>query len=421
MKKPIIILLTLIMLFSFCACTSESEIQKAPDRPPALSLLQKQTTLIKQGEKGESTSFARSEFENILGETVNYITVTELPESKLGALMFNGTSVTKGQTLPANSLEYLKFVPNSDCKSAFFGFTCDSATFDGRELKCELVFKDGANSPPIASDSEINAVSGITCEGNLKISEPDGDSYTVNVVAYPTDGFIDIYDDGRIVYTPKDDFSGSDRLIYTVTDRFGAVSERATLKFSVEKNDTHLVFADMQNDMNHIYAHRMCRDDVMVYKYVDGNYIFEPEKEVSKVEFLVMLMRVAQQDTDIIAVADSVITDDNGLSSGLKGYISAAAENGMIRLNNGEFAPYDPITVSDAAYMISAALGLPKINSESASANGEGAMSALISATNAGFFANAEPSRVLTKAESAKLLCLVEDYMEENNMITTSD
>ena len=416
MKKPIIIFLTLMMLISFCACTGESELPLSPDRPPALSLLQNQSTLIKQGEKGESASFSKSEFENMLGESLNYITVTELPESKHGALMFNGISVTKGQTLPASSLEYLKFVPNTDCKTAFFGFSCDSPSFDGRELKCEIVFTEGANSPPVVTDGDLKAISGISCEGTLRINEPDGDGYVINVISYPTDGYIDVYDDGRIVYTPKEDFSGTDRLIYTVTDRFGAESDRATVKISVEKNESRLVFSDMQEDMNHIYAHRMCRDDVMVYKYENGSYIFEPEKEVSRVEFLVMLMRVAKKDTDIVAVADSVISDDNGLSSGLKGYISAAAESGLIRLDNGTFSPYDPITVSDAAYMITSALNLPKINSETASTNSDGTLSALISASNVGFFDSAEPSRVLTKSESAKLLCLVEDYMTENNM-----
>lgn len=421
MKKPFIILLALVLAFSLCACKDESDIPKEADKPPALSLLEKQTTLIKHSEKGESAAFSQAEFEKMLGESLHYITLTELPEPKLGALMFNGASVTKGQTVPASSLEFLKFVPNSDCKSAFFGFTCDSKSFDGRELKCEIVFADGANSPPVAADGKIYAVAGISCEGNLKISEPDGDSYTVNVIAYPTDGFVDIYDDGRVVYTPKEDFYGKDRLIYTVTDRYGAVSERATLQITVDKNDEQLVFSDMKEDKNHIYAHRMCRDDVMVYKFEDGQYIFEPEKEVSKVEFLVMLMRVAKKDTDIVAVADSVISDDNGLSSGLKGYISAAAESGIIRINNGEFSPYEPITVTDAAYMISSILNLPRINADNASAESEGTLSALISATNAGFFANAEPSKVITRSESAKLLCLVEDYMQENNMQSNSD
>ena len=195
------------------------------------------------------------------------------------------------------------------------------------------------------------------------------------------------------------------------------------LKFSLPKglieieNEKQLYFADMQENMLHLYAHRMCKDEVMVYRYEDGNYLFEPDKPVSKIEFLVMLMNISGEDTDIVAVADSVIADDNGLSSGIKGYLSAASEKGLIKLDNGYFSPKDTITVADAAYMITATLDLPTAkNEEIDSAANESALSAMVAAVNAGFFSKTEPSHVLTKAETAKLLCSVEDYMTENNL-----
>lgn len=422
MRKPFTLLLAILLILSLTACTGGTGEEISNDRPPAFSLLQKQTTLSKHSEKGESASFSDTDFKNLLGESVTYITVTELPDTRLGTLIFNGASVTKGQTLPAGSLNYLKFVPNADCESATFGFTCDSKSFDGRELKCEMVFTDTVNSPPVAMDSKLKTVSGISCETVLKINEPNGDDYTINVITYPTDGYIEISSDGTVIYTPKDSFSGKDSLIYTVTDRFGEVSERATLEIEVEKNENGLYFADMQEDMLHLYAHRMCRDNVMVYRYEDGKYLFDPDKPVSKIEFLVMLMNVSGEDTDIVAVADSAVTDDSGLSSGLKGYLSAAAEKGLIRLNNGKFSPADTVTVSDAAYMVASVLDLPRANSESASTEGsDSTLSAMLAASNAGFFNGQEPNQSLTKADCAKLLCLVYDYMADNNMKKATD
>ena len=422
MKKLFMLLLSLLLVFSFAACSNGTTEEISNDRPPAFSVLQKQTTLIKQSEKGTNASFTKADFQTLVGETVTYITVTELPETKLGTLIFNGAAVTKGQTIPAGSLDYLKFVPNTDSAKAVFGFTCDSKNFDGRELKCEIVFTDGANSPPIAVDSNVKTVSGISCESVLKINEPNGDDFTINVITYPTDGYIDVSADGKVIYTSKDGFSGNDRMIYTVTDRFGAVSEKATLEINVEKNENKLYFADMEENMLHLYAHRMCRDDVMVYRYEDGKYLFDPDKPVSKIEFLVMLMNVTGEDTDIVAVADSAIADDNGLSSGLKGYLSAASEKGLIKLQNGYFSPKETITVADAAYMITASLDLPMIRSEDAIAeNSNNALSSILAASNAGFFDKVEPSHTLTKAETAKLLCNVEDYMSENNMKTLGD
>ncbi len=417
MKKPLMLLLSLLLIFSLVACSNGTTEEIGNDRPPAFSVLQKQTTLVKHSEKGVSTSFSKEDFQNLLGETVTYITVTELPDSKLGTLIFNGASVTKGQTLPTGSLNYLKFVPNSESSSAVFGFTCDSKSFDGRELKCEIVFADGANSPPVALDSQMKTVSGISCESVLKINEPNGDEFTINVITYPTDGSIKINNDGTVIYTPESGFSGSDSMVFTVTDRFGAVSDRATLEIDVEKNENGLYFADMEENLLHLYAHRVCRDDVMVYRYEDGQYLFDPDKPVSKIEFLVMLMNVSGHDTDIVAVADSAIADDSGLSSGLKGYLSVASEKGLIKLENGYFSPKETITVADAAYMITAALDLPTAKNENAgSENSESALSSMVAASNAGFFNKTEPSHVLTKAETAKLLCSIEDYMTENNL-----
>lgn len=416
MKKLLMLLFSLLLVFSLVACSDTDTEEISNDRPPAFSLLQRQTTLVKHSAKGTNTSFTKDDFQNLVGETVTYITVTELPESNLGTLIFNGAAVNKDQTLPANSLKYLKFVPNIESETVSFGFICDGKSFDGRELKCEIVFTDGENLTPTALDSEIKTVSGISCEGVLKINEPDGDDFTINVITYPTDGYIDISANGTVIYTSIDGFSGNDRMIYTVTDRFGATSQKATLEINVEKNEKGLYFADMEENMLHLYAHRMCRDDVMVYKYEDGKYCFSPNQPVSKIEFLVMLMNVTEQDADIVAVADSAIADDKGLSSGLKGYLSAASEKGLIKLDNGYFSPNETITVADAAYMITAVLNLPIAKSEDAVAENSSSVASIIAASNAGFFDKAEPSHTLTKAETAKILCDVQDYMEENNM-----
>lgn len=418
MKKPILLIVILMLSLLLGACSGGSTPEDgANDRPPAFTVLQKQQKLTKQTEKGESTAFSKDDFETALGEKLTYITVTGLPEAELGTLIFNGAAVTKGQTLPAGSLEYLRFVPAAEIDAASFVFTCDSAGYNGRELVCDIIFTESVNSPPVAADSSVRTVSGITCETVLAVNEPDGDAFTVNVITYPRDGFVTLDESGRVIYTPEDGFSGSDTLVYTVTDRFGAVSERATLLIEVDENESGIYFADMQDNMRHLYAHRMCESDIMVYRIENGSYYFDPDTPVSKIEFLVMMMNASGLDADIVAVADSAVSDDAGLSSGLKGYLSAAAEKGLIKLENGAFSPKGQITVADAAYMVAAALRLPGLDSESVAAGTtDRTFASIMAASNAGFFKSMEPSHTLTKQETAEILCLIRDYMEENNM-----
>lgn len=418
MKKPFVFILSILLAFSLVACADTQQSEVSDGLPPAFSILQKQTSITKQSEKGDFATFSKNDFDKVLGNRFSQITLKTLPDSQSGTLIFSGKTVYEGQTLAANALEYLKFIPNAGTELASFCFTCDGEGFENTEIKCDIVFTDSLNSPPIALDSKLVTVEGIACKGELCINEPNGDSYTVNVISYPREGFVSVNENGSIVYYPEEGFSGNDSMIYTVTDRFGAISEKATVNIEVTKNESGIKFADMQEDMLHLYAHRMCSNNVMVYRCENGQYYFDPEATVSRVDFLVMLMNVSGQDADIVAVADSVISDDTGLSSGLMGYISAAAEKGIIRLENGSFSPREAITIEDAAYMLASALELPNSRKESESAGAtEENFSAMLAASDAGFFDSIEPQKTLNKAETAELLCRIEDYMKANNMV----
>ncbi|MBQ3229710.1 MAG: cadherin-like domain-containing protein [Clostridia bacterium] len=414
MKRLTVLAVLTALLFTLTACSGNGTEQTESGLPPAFSVIQKQLKLNKHCERGESAAFSKEEFESLLGEKLTYITVTSIPEGA-GTLVYNGKAVIKDQSIPAAMLGYLKFVPAAGCTGASFGFTCDSASFKEKEIECDIVFAESVNSPPVAKNSGISTVEGISCNASLAITEPNGDDFTVNVITYPADGFISVNADGSIVYSPNEGFFGTDKMVYTVTDRFGAVSERATLSIEVKENESGIYFADMQEDLNHIHAHRMCENNTMIYRKENGSYYFEPQKKVSRMEFLVMLMSVSGHDNGITAVADSVASDDGGLSSGLKGYIAAAADKGLIALDNGKFLPEAEITLGEAVLMASNALSLPVAENSS-----EPMHSAVAAAVAAGLIETdngaVDISAVLTKAETAVLLCKIDDYMTENNI-----
>ena len=63
--------------------------------------------------------------------------------------------------------------------------------------------------------------------------------------------------------------------------------------------------------------------------------------------------------------------------------------------------------------MIASALSLPNAFPEGTE---DFRLSAMLAASDAGFFAELEPTKAITKAEAAELLCKIEDYMIANNM-----
>ena len=136
MKKPIAVILSIILTLFLVSCSGGGEgiPEGSFDRPPAFSVLQKQMTLVKHSEKGETTAFMKSDFSELLGEELTFIKVSSLPDTAQGTLIFKGASVILGQTIPAGSLEYLKFIPNGEVEFASFGFSCDAKSFNGKDM-----------------------------------------------------------------------------------------------------------------------------------------------------------------------------------------------------------------------------------------------------------------------------------------------
>ncbi len=408
-----ILLFTLCLAFLlFAGCGGKQE--QLNQLPPGLSAVQNQMTLKKHSTTGENAAFSQTEFNSFLGEEAGDVTIETLPQN--GTLVCNGAAVLKGQTIPADQLNYLRFVPGAGCENDIFYFSCKNSAYGGNQMACQMVFTSETDLPPVAVNSTLEAVSGIACHGKLNITEPNGDIFTVNVVTYPTDGYITVNKGGNIVYTPKSGFDGKDKMVYTVTDSYGNTSPSATVSITVSKNQGNIVFKDMESNPNHIYAHKMCRDNIMVYRQENGEYYFDPQTEVSKIEFLVMTMCVTGLDASVTAVADSVIDDDAGLSSGLKGYISYAAKEKLINIENGRFSPAESITFSDAAFTVAKALNLP-ITSAANGSRLQPAVAAMLAAELlTAEEAVADPACTLTKEYTAKLLCRIEDYIKDNNI-----
>ena len=188
----------------------------------------------------------------------------------------------------------------------------------------------------------------------------------------------------------------------------------------MDKNPNGICFADMKDNPIHLDAYKMCNENVMVYRYENGEYYFDPDAPVSKMDFLVMVMCVSGKDSDVTAVADSIADDDSGLSSGLMGYLSQAYECGLIKLENGKFSPKSNITVADAAFMVSKALDLPFVGSNMVSADGDSQYNAIEASVSAGIFdmdfEAIDSNATLTKSDAARLLNRMAEYMQENNI-----
>lgn len=93
-----------------------------------------------------------------------------------------------------------------------------------------------ANDPPFAGDDAGYTQKNESISGDLLANDndPNGDVLTVNVmpVLAPANGTVTINPDGTYMYTPDNDFVGTDRFVYEVCDPSGAC-EQATVSITV--------------------------------------------------------------------------------------------------------------------------------------------------------------------------------------------
>ncbi|MBO4452467.1 MAG: cadherin-like domain-containing protein [Clostridia bacterium] len=410
MKRIMALALCIALIFCLSACAGGNGGEQTERLPRAFGVIRGQTSLEKHGRKGESTAFAESDFENVFGSGFTYITVTQLPEADEGMLVFGGSGVIKGQTIPASKISGLRFVPCEGSCGGSFGCTGDAEGWQAGALICRITLTETDNSAPTANDAAISTVAGIGVSSLLQISDHDGDEITLRVVSYPKNGNIEISEDGRVFYTPEEGFTGHDRLVYTASDKYGAESAGAVLSIDVAENTSGVVFSDMEGDEAHLAAHYLCENAIMTYRSEDGKYVFEPDAGVSRIEMLVMTMCASGLENSVNAVADSVAADDAGLSSGMKGFLAAAVSKGIVKLENGNFGPNSAVTFGDAAKMAASALSLPLLTS----AEGDAVINSLI---REGIIASAEDSgKALTRRDCALLLYGVAKYAKANNM-----
>ncbi len=427
MKRFICVLLLAALALSACACATNpvGTTGSSTALSPALELLRGQTSLVLCTARYADLAFSRADFCDLTGEGTEYIVVNSLPTAESGMLMLNGAAVLAGQTIPASSLDYLKFLPASGGEDApaeaTFTFTAKADGWENRELTCTVALLDGENFPPAAEDASAETYESVACFTPLTAPDPNGDDVTYRVTVYPRHGTLTL-DGATAVYTPNEGFTGKDDFSFVASDRYGASSPERTVTFSVEKNKTGLYFTDMAGSPAHNAAIRLCADEVMTYRSGTDGYLFEPDAPVSKIDCLVMMLCLCNQAGNVTAAADSEAADDGALTAGKRGFLRKGIELGAVHLEDGMFRPDEPVTAADAAYMATTLLDVPALSAKQTFSDLDStpawACTALVSADSSGILSARDglldADGELTREDVALLLENMQRYREKS-------
>lgn len=333
-----------------------------------VSLLSKETKMIKTGLCGQKMTFSDIDFKTAMNVSdFKSVTITSLPLSSAGSLMYGGRRVSEGQTIKRKNISALSFIPAdknpTECK---FSFTSEGL-MGGAEMDCVLKFIEKVNYAPEHDFDEDESVSlwsqeAVSVFGRLVASDPEGDALEFMVVSYPKSGTLSLTDkeSGSYCYTPAEGFTGKDKFVYVVRDCYGNFTTPAAVEIEVEKRLTAVTYKDMAEHPSANAALVMEAKGIMSGTRVGDDMYFSPDTAVTRAEFVAMAMKAHGLRAD--STLTSTYFDDNAeIPLSLRGYVATAARLGIVRGSfDGEglcFRPNDTVTRSEAALIMSKITG----------------------------------------------------------------
>lgn len=287
--------------------------------------------------------------------TLEGVCITGLPEEALGTVLLGDRQIRPGDILAAGQLEQLTFVPTrrEQTVSARIRYLPVFSGSVGEEAELTISIRGKENLAPAAEDFAAETYKNLPIEGKLKVKEPEGEAMTFTLIRQPKRGQVEIKEDGSFTYTPKKNKVGIDSFVYTATDASGKVSREATVTVTIVKPTDATQYTDTLGLDCRFAAEWMKNTGIFVGETLDGNACFSPQREVTRGQFLAMLVRTLEVPTESgeAAWAESA-------PRWLRPYLAAAVRSGFITELSGE-PDYDaPIGTLEAEAMVRNALDL---------------------------------------------------------------
>ncbi len=214
-------------------------------------------------------------------------------------------------------------------------------------------FADSGNL--IAENLEISTYRGVAVGGRLSVADVGAEVIGFEITTEPTKGQVDLSDDGCFVYTPDEGKRGKDYFGYKAIDAGGKYSQEATVIISIKKQKTRVTYSDMEGMPSAWAAVTLAEEGVFVGENIAGEYVFRPDEELSRSQFLTMCMKAA--GTELMwDIEDTGFADDEAIASWLKPYVGTAFSKGYVKGCETEegtvFAGDELISAMEAAYIL---------------------------------------------------------------------
>lgn len=337
------------------------------------------------------------------------ICITGLPDAGTGTLLLGVRVLRCGDILTADQLTQVTFSPvrTEEDADAVLTYLPIYEDWVAPAATMTIAIRGKEDKAPVAEDLAVETYKNLPNEGKLKVTDPENQPMIYTVIRQPRRGTVAVNADGSFTYTPKKNKVGVDSFTYTATDPAGNVSREATVTVRILKPSEAAQYTDTAGLDCRFEAEWLRNTGLFAGEKVGGLECFQPEKTVSKGEFLAMVIKLleipVQEQAEYTALAEDV-------PQWLKPYLTAAVRSGLLAgLPEADTFESDaPITGAEAAVLLQNALDLPAAaqtlhsDDEEAEAVPTWADTALAVMSENGFRLSYEEP--LTRAQTAELM-----------------
>ena len=327
------------------------------------------SALAAEVDSGSIYCFSQEDF-SVSEEPLAGICITGLPEN--GAVLLGSRVLRPGDILTAQQVSAMTFVPDrteADA-SAQVEYLPIYASEVAPCATMTIAIRGKEDKAPVAEDLAAETYKNLPLNGKLKVSDPEGQPLTYTVTRQPKRGEVTIQEDGSFTYTPKKNKVGVDSFVFTATDPAGKVSREATVTITILKPTDARQYTDTIGKDCRFAAEWMKNTGIFVGESLGDHACFSPEKEVTRGEFVTMLVKAleipAEEEVQLTGYTDEI-------PEWFRPYLTAAVRSGLTAgLPDQEtFGADRAITGAEAAVMLQNALDLtvplPDSNAEALS------------------------------------------------------
>lgn len=337
-------------------------------------------------------------------ETLAGICITGLPDGETGTVFLGSRVLRPGDILTADQIGKMTFSPlrtETDQQAAVTYLPIYADRVEAAAVMSIAVIGK-TDQAPVAEDSAMETYKNLPNEAMLKVKDPEGQSMTYTIIRQPKRGEVVIREDGSFHYTPKKNKVGVDSFTYTATDPAGNVSREATVTITILKPEDARQYADTAGKDCRFAAEWMKNTGIFISESIGGNNCFQPEKQVSRGEFLTMLVGALDLPLDEQA---SYTGFSDELPSWLQPYVAAAMRSGLTAglPERDAFDAGSPITGAEAAVMLQNAMDLT-LTQETAVTEDQPAWAENALAVMAEYGIEVDAGGNLTRGDAAEIL-----------------